>query len=167
MKVNEGANGLIQEQVAQPGSVNEEELNLFIVAENVQQSGNVAANEDQEILQIEVTEPKLLISNSLYLKQIKSILYHCLEHTTDEFILLIDDIGANECVNRFIAAMELVKEGKIKQEKLDQIIDRTKKGGAEIVKYLEKGCKYFKTEPDLVFLSFNVNEQGVLAIENG
>tara|TARA_E500000331_G_C17230457_1_gene702395 strand:- start:942 stop:1733 length:792 start_codon:yes stop_codon:yes gene_type:complete len=47
-------------------------------------------------------------------KQIKSILYHCLEHTTDEFILLIDDIGANECVNRFIAAMELVKEGKIK-----------------------------------------------------
>ena len=65
MKVNKGANGPIQEQVAQPGSVNEEELNLFIVAENVQQSGNVAANEDQEILQIEVTEPKLLISKTL------------------------------------------------------------------------------------------------------
>ena len=74
MKVNEGASGPIQEQVAQPGSgekVNEEELNLFIVAENVQQSGNVAANEDQEILQIEVTEPKSLISNSLDLKHTK------------------------------------------------------------------------------------------------
>ena len=68
MKVNEGASGPIQEQVAQPGSgekVNEEELNLFIVAENVQQSENMAANEDQEILQIEVTEPKLLISKTL------------------------------------------------------------------------------------------------------
>ena len=40
-------------------------LNLFVGAENVQQSGNVAANEDQEILQIEVTEPKLLISKTL------------------------------------------------------------------------------------------------------
>ena len=77
MKVNEGANGPIQEQVAQPGSgekVNEEELNLFIVAENVQQSENMAANEDQEILQIEVTEPKLLISNSLDLKHTKKSL---------------------------------------------------------------------------------------------
>ena len=34
---------------------------------------------------------------------------------------------------------DLVKEGRISQEKLDQIVDRTKKGGAEIVKYLEKG----------------------------
>ncbi len=38
---------------------------------------------------------------------------------------------------------ELVKEGKIKQEKLDQIVDRTKKGGAEIVKYLEKGSAFY------------------------
>ena len=38
---------------------------------------------------------------------------------------------------------ELVKEGKIKQEKLDQIIERTKKGGAEIVKYLEKGSAFY------------------------
>ena len=38
---------------------------------------------------------------------------------------------------------ELVKEGKIKKEKLDEIITRTKKGGAEIVKYLEKGSAFY------------------------
>ena len=38
---------------------------------------------------------------------------------------------------------DLVKEGKIKKERLDQIIDRTKKGGAEIVKYLEKGSAFY------------------------
>ena len=38
---------------------------------------------------------------------------------------------------------DLIKEGKIKQEKLDEIIDRTKKGGAEIVKYLEKGSAFY------------------------
>ena len=38
---------------------------------------------------------------------------------------------------------ELVKEGKIKKEKLDQIVERTKKGGAEIVKYLEKGSAFY------------------------
>ena len=38
---------------------------------------------------------------------------------------------------------DLVKEGKITKEKLDQIIDRTKKGGAEIVKYLEKGSAFY------------------------
>ena len=32
---------------------------------------------------------------------------------------------------------ELVKEGKISQKKLDEIVERTKKGGAEIVKYLK------------------------------
>ena len=47
-------------------------------------------------------------------KEIKDVLYHCLEHTADEFILLVDDIGANECVNRFIAAMQLVTEEKLK-----------------------------------------------------
>ena len=39
--------------------------------------------------------------------------------------------------------MILVKEGKITKEKLDQIVDRTKKGGAEIVKYLEKGSAFY------------------------
>ncbi len=38
---------------------------------------------------------------------------------------------------------ELVKEGKIKKEKLDKIVERTKKGGAEIVKYLEKGSAFY------------------------
>ena len=38
---------------------------------------------------------------------------------------------------------DLVREGKIKQEKLDEIVDRTKKGGAEIVKYLEKGSAFY------------------------
>ena len=38
---------------------------------------------------------------------------------------------------------ELVKEGRIKKEKLDEIVNRTKKGGAEIVKYLEKGSAFY------------------------
>ena len=38
---------------------------------------------------------------------------------------------------------DLVKEGKIKKERLDEIVDRTKKGGAEIVKYLEKGSAFY------------------------
>ena len=39
--------------------------------------------------------------------------------------------------------IELVNEGKIKQERLNEIIDRTKKGGAEIVKFLEKGSAFY------------------------
>ena len=38
---------------------------------------------------------------------------------------------------------ELLKEGKIKKERLDAIVDRTKKGGAEIVKFLEKGSAFY------------------------
>ena len=38
---------------------------------------------------------------------------------------------------------ELVSEGKITQERLDELVDRTKKGGAEIVKYLEKGSAFY------------------------
>ena len=38
---------------------------------------------------------------------------------------------------------ELVKQGKLKKDRLDQIVDRTKKGGAEIVKYLEKGSAFY------------------------
>ena len=38
---------------------------------------------------------------------------------------------------------ELVNTGKITKEKLDEIVDRTKKGGAEIVKYLEKGSAFY------------------------
>jgi malate dehydrogenase len=38
---------------------------------------------------------------------------------------------------------ELVNEGKITKERLNEIVDRTKKGGAEIVKYLEKGSAFY------------------------
>jgi len=38
---------------------------------------------------------------------------------------------------------ELVKEGKISQKKIEEIVERTKKGGAEIVKYLEKGSAFY------------------------
>ena len=38
---------------------------------------------------------------------------------------------------------DLVKEGKLKQEKLDDIVERTKKGGAEIVKYLKNGSAFY------------------------
>ncbi len=39
--------------------------------------------------------------------------------------------------------IELVNEKKISKEKLDAIIKRTKNGGAEIVKYLEKGSAFY------------------------
>jgi malate dehydrogenase len=38
---------------------------------------------------------------------------------------------------------DLVEEGIIEKERLDAIIDRTKKGGAEIVKFLEKGSAFY------------------------
>ena len=50
-------------------------------------------------------------------------------------------LGSTEVEGKKIT--ELVKEGKISKEKLDQIVDRTKKGGAEIVKYLEKGSAFY------------------------
>jgi len=42
-----------------------------------------------------------------------------------------------------IALLDLVKEGKIKKEILDKIVERTKSGGAEIVKLLEKGSAFY------------------------
>ena len=39
--------------------------------------------------------------------------------------------------------LELVKEGKITSEKLESINQRTRDGGAEIVKYLEKGSAFY------------------------
>ena len=38
---------------------------------------------------------------------------------------------------------DLIKDGKIKENRLNEIIDRTKKGGAEIVKFLEKGSAFY------------------------
>ena len=50
-------------------------------------------------------------------------------------------LGHTEIEGKKINA--LIKEGKISKEKLDEIVDRTKKGGAEIVKYLEKGSAFY------------------------
>ena len=38
---------------------------------------------------------------------------------------------------------DLIKEGKISQERLEEINQRTREGGAEIVKYLEKGSAFY------------------------
>ena len=38
---------------------------------------------------------------------------------------------------------DIVKNGKLSQEKLNEIVDRTRNGGAEIVKYLEKGSAFY------------------------
>ena len=50
-------------------------------------------------------------------------------------------LGSTEVEGKKIT--QLINEGKLSQEKLDQIVDRTKKGGAEIVKYLEKGSAFY------------------------
>tara|TARA_B100000886_G_scaffold122273_1_gene82363 strand:+ start:457 stop:1416 length:960 start_codon:yes stop_codon:yes gene_type:complete len=50
-------------------------------------------------------------------------------------------LGSTEVEGKKIS--ELVKEGKLTKERLAQIVDRTKKGGAEIVKYLEKGSAFY------------------------
>ena len=50
-------------------------------------------------------------------------------------------LGSTEINGKMIKS--LVKEGKIKQERLDEIIKRTKNGGAEIVKYLVKGSAFY------------------------
>ena len=39
--------------------------------------------------------------------------------------------------------LDLVKEGKISQQRLEEINQRTRDGGAEIVKYLEKGSAFY------------------------
>ena len=50
-------------------------------------------------------------------------------------------LGSTEVEGKKIK--ELIKEGKLTQERLEQIVDRTKKGGAEIVKFLEKGSAFY------------------------
>tara|TARA_A100001388_G_scaffold209949_1_gene160425 strand:+ start:766 stop:1722 length:957 start_codon:yes stop_codon:yes gene_type:complete len=56
----------------------------------------------------------------------------------DSMVAMLD---STEVEGRKIS--ELVKDGKIKQNRLDEIVERTKKGGAEIVKYLEKGSAFY------------------------
>ena len=50
-------------------------------------------------------------------------------------------LGATEVNGKKI--MDLVKDGEISKERLEEIVIRTKKGGAEIVKYLEKGSAFY------------------------
>jgi len=50
-------------------------------------------------------------------------------------------LGSTEVEGKKIT--ELVNDGKLSKEKLEQIVDRTKKGGAEIVRYLEKGSAFY------------------------
>ena len=50
-------------------------------------------------------------------------------------------LGATEVEGKKIN--DLVNEGKISKKKLSEIVERTKKGGAEIVKYLEKGSAFY------------------------
>ena len=50
-------------------------------------------------------------------------------------------LGSTEIEGKKI--IEFVKEGKLSKERLEQIVERTKKGGAEIVKYLEKGSAFY------------------------
>ena len=50
-------------------------------------------------------------------------------------------LGSTEVEGKKIS--ELLKEGKLSKERLEQIVDRTKKGGAEIVKFLEKGSAFY------------------------
>ena len=50
-------------------------------------------------------------------------------------------LGSTEVDGKKIS--ELVKEGKITKKRLEEIVERTKKGGAEIVKYLEKGSAFY------------------------
>ena len=50
-------------------------------------------------------------------------------------------LGATEVEGKKIN--DIVNEGKISKKKLSEIVERTKKGGAEIVKYLEKGSAFY------------------------
>ena len=50
-------------------------------------------------------------------------------------------LGATEVEGKKIN--DLANEGKISKKKLSEIVERTKKGGAEIVKYLEKGSAFY------------------------
>ena len=50
-------------------------------------------------------------------------------------------LGSTEVEGKKIS--DLIKEGKIKQNKLDEIVKRTKNGGAEIVKHLKTGSAFY------------------------
>ena len=49
----------------------------------------------------------------------------------------------NHTIINGISLNQLIKENKIDNKKLSSIIDRTRKGGAEIIKFLEKGSAFY------------------------
>ena len=42
-----------------------------------------------------------------------------------------------------VSLSKFLKDGKIDKKKLEEIVDRTRKGGAEIVKFLQKGSAFY------------------------
>ena len=60
--------------------------------------------------------------------------------------------------------MDLVRDGKLSKEKLESIIDRTRKGGAEIVKYLGNGSAFYAPAASAIDMaeSFIKNQKKIL-----
>ena len=70
--------------------------------------------------------------------QVKEIKSFVLGGHGDSMVAML---GATEVKGKKIE--DFVKEGKLKKERLQEIVERTKKGGAEIVKLLEKGSAFY------------------------
>ena len=68
-------------------------------------------------------------------------------HKIKSFVLgghgdsMVAMLGATEVNEKKID--ELIKEGKLTKKRLEEIVERTKKGGAEIVKHLQKGSAFY------------------------
>ena len=56
----------------------------------------------------------------------------------DSMVAMLNHTYVND-----INLTKIIEDGKIKKEKLEQIVSRTKVGGAEIVKYLQKGSAFY------------------------
>ena len=90
--------------------------------------------------QLSTNEKKLLAKEKpwglrLFIRNIKSFV---LGGHGDTMVAMLNQTKVNgEMIKN------LVKSGKLTQEDLNEIVERTKKGGAEIVKYLEKGSAFY------------------------
>tara|TARA_B100000700_G_C14448069_1_gene580302 strand:- start:63 stop:596 length:534 start_codon:yes stop_codon:yes gene_type:complete len=56
----------------------------------------------------------------------------------DTMVAMIDHTTINN-----VSISDLIKSNKISKSKVNEIVERTKNGGAEIVKYLEKGSAFY------------------------
>ena len=63
-------------------------------------------------------------------------------HQTSPFLGQGLNLGIRNTFN-LIKKIDLVNKGKISKVRLDEIIDRTRKGGAEVVKLLETGSAFY------------------------